>query len=154
MRRIDSLEKTLVLGKIEGRRRRGRQRMRWIASPSQRTWVWVNSGSWRWTGRPGVLRSMGSQRAGHDWATELNWNIVEIPPNTKDYTKESRLSLPNSGLNPAVLASDPLFVVVSGPEGLEFNCMNPWTKAYYFLLESCPLFSWSAWPGVIDRDRW
>ena len=37
------------------------------------TWVWVNSGSWWWTERHGVLQSMGSQRAGHDWATELNW---------------------------------------------------------------------------------
>ena len=45
----------------------------WMASPTQWTWVWVNSRSWWWTGRPGVLRSMGSQRAGHDWATELNW---------------------------------------------------------------------------------
>ena len=36
-------------------------------------WVWVNSRSWWWTGRPGVLRFMGSQRVGHDWATELNW---------------------------------------------------------------------------------
>ena len=40
--------------------------------PTQWTWVWVNSGSWWWTGRPGVLRFMGSQRVGHDWATELN----------------------------------------------------------------------------------
>ena len=39
----------------------------------QLTWVWVSSGSWWWTGRPGVLQSMGSQRVGHDWATELNW---------------------------------------------------------------------------------
>ena len=37
------------------------------------TWVWVNSGSWWWTGRPGMLQFMGSQRVGHDWATELNW---------------------------------------------------------------------------------
>ena len=43
----------------------------WIASPTQWTWVWVNSGSWWWTGRPGVLQSMGSQRVRHDWATEL-----------------------------------------------------------------------------------
>ena len=41
--------------------------------PTQWTWVWVNSGSWWWTGRPGVLRFMGSRRVGHDWATELNW---------------------------------------------------------------------------------
>ena len=45
----------------------------WMASPTQWTWVWVNSRSWWWTGRPGVLWFMGSQRVGHDWATELNW---------------------------------------------------------------------------------
>ena len=44
-----------------------------MASPTQWTWVWVDSGSWWWTGRPGVLRFMGSQRVGHDWASELNW---------------------------------------------------------------------------------
>ena len=45
----------------------------WMASLTRWTWVWVNSGSWWWTGRPGVLQFMGSQRVGHDWATELNW---------------------------------------------------------------------------------
>ena len=45
----------------------------WMASPTQWTWVWVNSGSWWWTGRLGVLQFMGSQIVGHDWATELNW---------------------------------------------------------------------------------
>ena len=45
----------------------------WMASPTQWTWVWVNSGSWWWTARLGVLRSMGSQRVRHDWVTELNW---------------------------------------------------------------------------------
>ena len=45
----------------------------WMASPTQWTWVWVDSGSWWWTRRPGVLWFMGSQRVGHDWATELNW---------------------------------------------------------------------------------
>ena len=49
----------------------------WMASPTQWTWVWVNSGSWWWTGRPGVLQFMGSQRVGHDWATELNWTEME-----------------------------------------------------------------------------
>ena len=43
----------------------------WMASPTQWTWVWVESHSWWWTGRPDVLRFMGSQRVGHDWATEL-----------------------------------------------------------------------------------
>ena len=45
----------------------------WVASLTRWTWVWVNSGSWWWTGRPGVLRFMGSQRVRHDWETELNW---------------------------------------------------------------------------------
>ena len=54
-------------GKVEGGRRRGRQRMDgWMASPTLWTWVWVNSESWWWTGRPGVLQSVGSQRVGHD----------------------------------------------------------------------------------------
>ena len=74
MRRTDSLEKTLMLRKIEGRRRRDdRGWDGWMAPPTQWTWVWLNSGSWWWTGRPGVLQSMGLQRVGHDWATELNW---------------------------------------------------------------------------------
>ena len=47
----------------------------WMASPTQWPWVWVNSGSWWWTGRPGVLQSVGWQRLGHDWATELNWTV-------------------------------------------------------------------------------
>ena len=45
----------------------------WMASPTRWKWVWVNSGSWWWTGRPGVLWFTESQRVGHDWATELNW---------------------------------------------------------------------------------
>ena len=45
----------------------------WMASPTLWTWVWINSRSWWWTGRRGILRFMGSQRVGHDWATELNW---------------------------------------------------------------------------------
>ena len=45
----------------------------WMASPTPWTWVWVNSRSWWWTGRPGVLRFMGSWRVGHDWATEVNY---------------------------------------------------------------------------------
>ena len=50
----------------------------WMASQTQWTWVWVNSRSWWWTGRPGVLQSMGLQRVGHDWVTELNWTDVEV----------------------------------------------------------------------------
>ena len=60
MWRTDSFEKTLMLGKIEGGRIKGRQRMDgWMASLTQWTWVWISSGSWWWTGRPGLLWSMG-----------------------------------------------------------------------------------------------
>ena len=72
MRRTDSLEKTLMLGKTEGRRRRGRQRMRWLDGiTTQWTWVWVNSGSWWWTGRPGLLQSMVRKES--DMTEWLNW---------------------------------------------------------------------------------
>ena len=69
MGRTDSLEKTLMLGNIEGERRsedRG-----WMASLTRWTWIWVSPGSWWWTGKPGVLQSMGLQRVGHDWVTKL-----------------------------------------------------------------------------------
>ena len=76
MRRTDPLEKTLMLGKIEGRRRRGWQRIR---SSTQCTRVWASSGSWWWTGKPGVLQSTGSQRVRHNWATEQQqWENKEV----------------------------------------------------------------------------
>ena len=51
----------------------------WMALLTRWTWVWVNSRSWWWTGTPGVLRFMGSQRVGHDWVTELNWTDAVLP---------------------------------------------------------------------------
>ena len=75
MGRTNSLEKTLMLGKIEGRRRRGRQRMRQLDGITDSMDMSLgNSGSWWWTGRPGMLQFTGSQRVGHDWETELNWS--------------------------------------------------------------------------------
>ena len=83
VRRADSFEKTLMLGKIKGKREgdnRGWEDEMTEASPTQWTWVWVNSGSWWWTGRPGVLWFMGSQRVGLDRATEPNWTeqLIDI----------------------------------------------------------------------------
>ena len=79
MGRVDSLEKTLMLGGI-GSRKKGDDRGwdGWMVSLTRWTWVWVNSRSWCWTGRPGVLGFMGSQRVGHDWATELNWRLCDL----------------------------------------------------------------------------
>jgi len=47
-----------------------------MASPTWWTWVWINSGSWWWAGKPDMLQSMGLQRFGHDWVTELNWILI------------------------------------------------------------------------------
>ena len=74
MQRTDSFEKTWCWERLKaGGDGDDREWDGWMASPTQSTWVWVNSGSWRWTGRPGMLQSMGLQRVRHDWATELNW---------------------------------------------------------------------------------
>ena len=80
MWRADSLEKTFwcwerlkAAGEGDDRGWDG-----WMASPTRWTWVWANSRSWWWTRRPGMLRFMGSQRVGHDWATELNWIFLRF----------------------------------------------------------------------------
>ena len=74
MQRADSFEMTLMLGKIEGRKRRGRQMMRWLDGiTDSMDMSLVDSSSWLRTGRPDVLQSMGSQTVGQDWGTKLNW---------------------------------------------------------------------------------
>ena len=77
MWRTDSLELTLMLGKIEGGRRRGQQRWDgWMASLTQWTWVWASFSSWWWTGKPGVLQSMGCKES--DKTEWLNWGHKNI----------------------------------------------------------------------------
>ena len=76
MQRTDSLEKAWCWERLKaGGEREDRGWNGCMVSLTQWTWVWVNSRSWWWTGRPGVLQSMGSQRVRHDWVTELTDTI-------------------------------------------------------------------------------
>ena len=76
--RADSFEKTLMLVRLKpGGEGDDRGWDGWKASPTQWTWVCVNSGCWWWRGRPGVLQFMGFQRVRQDWGTELNWTDLE-----------------------------------------------------------------------------
>ena len=99
MQRVDSLERPWCWGGL-GAGGEGDDRG-WdscMASPTRWTWVWVNSGSWWWTGRPGVLWFMGSQRVGHDWATELNWTELNYTENKNwdlDYDLLTYVLLPH-----------------------------------------------------------
>ena len=78
MWRVDSLEKTHA-GRDWGQEEKGTTQDEMAGWPSRTRWmwVWVNFGSWWWTGRPGMLRFIGSQRVGHDWATELNYRSLK-----------------------------------------------------------------------------
>ena len=86
----------------------------WMASPTQWTWVWGNCGSWWWTGRPGVLRFMGSQRIGHDWATEWPHYGNKAPSFIFIYF----LKLPLLEWNVSLIY-------------LEFFCTEGWSNAFF-----------------------
>ena len=97
------IEKTLKLGKIEGWRKRGCQRMRWLDGITDAMDMSLSrlQEFWWWTGRPGVLRFMGSKRVGHDWVTELNWLIVQHFPGGSS-CKEPTLQCRRCGFHPCV----------------------------------------------------
>ena len=97
----------------------------WMASPTWWTWVWVNSGSWWWRGRPGVLRFIGSQRVRHDWVTELNWTEVE----------ESVFQLANW---PVSKSPDPKI------DSLQWTVLDSWSPEKIYL--------WDQGPGLITQE--
>ena len=133
MQRVDSLEKTLMLGDL-GAGREGDNRG-WddlMASPTQWTWIWVNFGSWWWTGRPGVLWSMGSLRVGHDWATELNFpdgSVVRNPLANAGDIRDLGLN-PGSGRSPRGGHGNPLqYSCLENPHGQRSLAgYSPWGR--------------------------
>ena len=92
----------------------------------QWTWVWVDSGSWWWTGRPGMLRFVGLQKVGHDWAAELNWTESRIVfLQRKYYLSASFESILQNSLNKDVFVY--IHVCVSKRRSLTINFwMPPW----------------------------
>ena len=108
----------------------------WMASPTQWTWVWVNSGSWWWTGRPGVLWFMGLQRFGHDWTTELNWTDSSVG-------KESACNAGNPGLIPR---SDR-----SAGEMIGYPLQYSWASLVAQLVKNLPAMR-ETWVQSLDRS--
>ena len=76
----------------------------WMASPIQWTWVWMDSRSWWWTGRPGRLWFMGLQTVGHDWATEMNWTELNCASHKTDSTISLQIFFECIPLSPNVIA--------------------------------------------------
>ena len=91
MWRTDSFEKTWCWERLKvGGEGGNRGWDGWMASPTWSTWVWVSSRSWWWTGKPGMLQSMGSQRVRDDWATELNWGMSKLDDLGRCVTKNQK----------------------------------------------------------------
>ena len=121
----------------------------WMASLTQWTRVWVDSGSWWWTGRPGVLRFMESQRVGHDWATELNWTelLYDIVVVFATHSHESAmgvhvfpiLTLPPSHLPPHPI---PLGSLSAPALSALFHALNlGWRSVSHVVIHVSVLFS-------------
>ena len=126
----------------------------WMASSTQWTWVSVNSGSWWWTGRPAVLQSMGLQRIGHNWVTELNWiltiTLEELYKNLAVAAKLLQLCLtvcdPLDGSPPG--SPIPGFLQARTLEWVAIYFFNAWKWKW-----SCSVMSNSSWPHGLQPTR-
>ena len=105
----------------------------WMASPTRWTWFWASSGRWWWTGKPGVLQSMGLQRVRHDWVTELNWTEKKGIMNKRDKRKGNkegsvvRWKRLKSSILWKVASTSCCLVVSVWPYGLQpARLLSPW----------------------------
>ena len=176
MWRTDSLEKALMLVMIEGINEKGRQVMRglvmrrddrgwdgWMASPTLWMWVWAISGSWWWTGKPGVLQSMGSQWVGPDWATEVNWgflgsSVVKNPPTIAGDVRDLA-SIPGWERSPGEGNDNPLQYSCLGKKRNHPMDRGAWRVAvhgvakvwHHWASEHSLLFDLSTWKKIEER---
>ena len=106
----------------------------WMVSLTRWTWVWVNSRSWWWSGRPGVLQFMGSQRLGHDCATELNW--TECPQEREKSTPLHRICASNTYCYICYLAGPQFVEANTRPEPLLLlpNNFTFWSLSIFFYI--------------------
>ena len=136
-----------------------------MASPTGWTWVWASSGSWIWTGKPGVLQSMGSLTVGHNWATELNWNrreywVQTLPTLTNEKVAFAlRKTVTAWVLTPmwkchsvshTRLFLTPRSVSCQAPLSMGFNMHWIWWTG----VGSHSLLRWSSWPRDLTRVFW
>ena len=125
IRRTDSLKRPWIWESLKaGGEGSGRGWDGWMASPTRCTWIWASSGSWWWTGKLGVLQSMGSQRVGYNSATEL--------------TKIVFRSMPAQLLNPVWLFVTPWTVAHHAPLSIEFSRLEYWNGLPFHPLEDLP----------------
>ena len=118
----------------------------WMASPTQRMRVWINSGIWWWTGRSGVLQSMGLQRVGHDWVTELNW--TECSTFTASFL---RIWNSSTGIPSPPLA---LFVVMLPKAYLTLHSRMSGSRWVWTIIPSWLLRHYAKWNKPVTKRKY
>ena len=122
----------------------------WMVSPTQWTWVCANSWSWWWTGRPGLLQFMGSQRVRHDWVIELNWTEPQTTGKESVCNLGDPTSIPGSRRSPGERHGNPLqYTSLENPYGQRSLAgYSPWNHKEFDMTE------WLKWTELIGQYHW